>query len=52
MHIKDTLGKVTYINGKIINIERKLREISEFGKKSAKVLHYLYSSTEQLQMAL
>ena len=31
---------------------RKPREISQFGKKSAKVYHSLYSSTEQLQVAL
>jgi hypothetical protein len=31
---------------------RKPREVSQFGKKSAKVYHSLYSSTEQLQVAL
>ncbi len=31
---------------------RKPREISQFGKKCAKVYHSLYSSTEQLQVAL
>ena len=31
---------------------RKPREISQFGKKSAKVYHSLYSTTEQLQVAL
>jgi hypothetical protein len=31
---------------------RKPREISQFGKKSAKVYHSLYNSTEQLQVAL
>jgi hypothetical protein len=31
---------------------RKPREISQFGKKSAKIYHSLYSSTEQLQVAL
>jgi hypothetical protein len=31
---------------------RKPRELSQFGKKSAKVYHSLYSSTEQLQVAL
>ncbi len=31
---------------------RKPHEISQFGKKSAKVYHSLYSSTEQLQVAL
>jgi hypothetical protein len=31
---------------------RKPREISQFGKKSAKVYHSLYSSKEQLQVAL
>jgi hypothetical protein len=30
---------------------RKPREISQFGKKSAKVYHSLNSSTEQLQVA-
>ncbi len=30
----------------------KPREMSQFGKKSAKVNHCLYSSTEQLQVAL
>ncbi len=52
MHIKHTLGKVRYINGKIITIQRKPREMSQFCKKSAKVYHSLYSSTEQLQVAL
>jgi hypothetical protein len=31
---------------------RKPREISQFGKKSAKVYHSLYSSSEQLQVVL
>jgi hypothetical protein len=31
---------------------RKPRELSQFGKKSAKVYRSLYSSTEQLQVAL
>jgi hypothetical protein len=31
---------------------RKPCELSQFGKKSAKVYHSLYSSTEQLQVAL
>jgi hypothetical protein len=31
---------------------RKPPEISQFGKKSAKVYHSLYSSQEQLQVAL
>ena len=31
---------------------RKPREISQFGKKSAKLYHSLYSSSEQLQVAL
>jgi hypothetical protein len=31
---------------------RKTRELSQFGKNSAKVYHSLYSSTEQLQVAL
>jgi hypothetical protein len=31
---------------------RKPREISQFGKKSAKVCHSVYSSIEQLQVAL
>ncbi len=30
----------------------KPHEMSQFGKKSAKVYHCLYSSTEQLQVAL
>ncbi len=34
------------------NIYKKPREMSQFGKKSAKVYHCLYSSTEQLQVAL
>ncbi len=34
------------------NIYKKPREISQFGKKSAKVYHSLYSSTQQLQVAL
>jgi hypothetical protein len=34
------------------NNKEKPREISQFGKKSAKVYHCLYSSTEQLQVAL
>jgi hypothetical protein len=34
------------------NIWKKPREISQFGKKSAKVYHSLYSSTEQLKVAL
>jgi hypothetical protein len=36
----------------MINTERKPREMSQFGKKSAKVYHCFYSSTEQLQVAL
>ncbi len=36
----------------IVKIQRKPREISQFGKKSAKVYHSLYSSTEELQVAL
>jgi hypothetical protein len=31
---------------------RKPREISQLGKKTAKVYHSLYSSTEKLQVAL
>ncbi len=31
---------------------KKPGEISQFGKKSAKVYHNLYSSSEQLQVAL
>ncbi len=38
--------------GEINDIQRKPREISQFGKKSAEVNHCLYSSTEQLQVAL
>ncbi len=38
--------------GEINDIKRKPREIYQFGKKSAKVYHSLYSSTEQLQVAL
>jgi hypothetical protein len=34
------------------DLQRKPREISQFGKKSAKEYHSLYSSTEQLQVAL
>ncbi len=33
-------------------LQKKPREMSQFGKKSAKVYHSLYSSTEQLQVAL
>jgi hypothetical protein len=36
----------------INDIQRKPRQMSQFGKKSAKVYHSLYSSTEQLQVAL
>jgi hypothetical protein len=36
----------------IYRIQREPREISQFGKKSAKVYHSLFSSTEQLQVAL
>ncbi len=36
----------------ITYMSRKPREMSQFGKKSAKVNHCLYSSTEQLQVAL
>ncbi len=36
----------------VIDTSRKPREMSQLGKKSAKVFHCLYSSTEQLQMAL
>jgi ribosomal protein S24E len=51
MPIKHTLGEgTTLINGKIYR--KKPREMSQFGKKSAKVYHSLYSSTEQLQVAL
>ncbi len=39
------------LKGKLM-IYGETREISQFGKKSAKVNHCLYSSTEQLQMAL
>jgi hypothetical protein len=52
MHMKHTLSKGTEINGKINSIQRKAREMSQFGKKSAKVYHCLYSSIEQLQVAL
>jgi hypothetical protein len=38
--------------GEINDIQRKPREIYQSGKKSAKVYHSLYSSTEQLQVAL
>jgi hypothetical protein len=34
------------------NIQKKPREIFQFGKKSAKVYHCFYSSIEQLQVAL
>ncbi len=34
------------------NADLNPREISQFGKKSAKVYHCLYSTTEELQMAL
>jgi hypothetical protein len=34
------------------NKKRKPLEMFQFGKKSAKVNHSLYSSTEQLQVAL
>jgi hypothetical protein len=37
---------------KINDVQRKPREISHFGKQSTKVYHSLYSSTEQLQVAL
>jgi hypothetical protein len=33
-------------------IYRKPREMSQFGKKSAKVYYSFYRSTDQLQMAL
>ncbi len=51
MQIKHTLGKGTYINGKINDLEKTPRKF-QFGKKSAKVYHSLYGSTEQLQVAL
>ncbi len=38
--------------GVVNDIQRKPREMSQFGKKSAKEYHSLYSSTEQLQVAL
>jgi hypothetical protein len=50
MHLKHTLGNGTKINGKT-NVEKTPRKF-QFGKKSAKVHHCLYSSTEQLQVAL
>ena len=50
MHLKHTLGNGTKINGKT-NVEKTPRKF-QFGKKSAKVNHSLYSSTEQLQVAL
>ena len=50
MHLKHTLGNGTKINGKT-NVEKTARKF-QFGKKSAKVYHCLYSSTEQLQVAL
>jgi hypothetical protein len=51
MQIKLTLGKGTYINGKINDLEKTPRKF-QFGKKSAKVYNSLYGSTEQLQVAL
>ncbi len=36
----------------INDIQRKPRELSQYGKKSANVYHCLFCSTEQLQMAL
>jgi hypothetical protein len=38
--------------GEINDVQRKPCENSSLGKKSAKVFHYLYSSIEQLQVAL
>jgi hypothetical protein len=38
--------------GVVNDMQRKPREMSQFGKKSAKEYHSLYSSTEQLQVAL
>jgi hypothetical protein len=38
--------------GEINDMFRKPREMSEFGKKSAKVYHFSYSSLMQLQVAL
>ena len=38
--------------GDINDVWRKPREMSQFGNKSAKVYRSLYSSTEQLQVAL
>ena len=38
--------------GEINDVKRKPREMSQFDKKSAKVKHCLYSSIEQLQVAL
>jgi hypothetical protein len=38
--------------GEINDMLRKPHEMSQFGKKSAKVYHCFYSSTEQLQVAL
>ncbi len=51
MHIKHTLCKGTEINGEINYLQKTPRKF-QFGKKSAKVYHCLYSSTEQLQVAL
>jgi hypothetical protein len=51
MRIKHTLGKGIYINGKTNDLQRKPREIPVW-QKSAKECHSLYSSTEQLQVAL
>ncbi len=38
--------------GVINDMQRKPCEMSQFGKKSAKVYHCLYSSIKQLQVAL
>jgi hypothetical protein len=38
--------------GVVTDIKQKPREMSQFGKKSAKVYHSLYSSSEQPQVAL
>jgi hypothetical protein len=54
--LRGTLKNIMYPAGRsfadLNDVKRKPREMSQFGKKSAKVYHCLYSSIEQLQVAL